>query len=207
MATTKDPIEADDISKKMSAILGLKPEKTPQKSIVNKKSIAVEHKPGQIRAISIGGRVGTLRTVTGVEPSGSRYRVEVITEDLTSPVTIFDPLIRKGFPVSSLNRLKTVLNFTDNELADTLGLSPKTLQRKKKTHGRLSRIESDIIFRNARIFVIATEVFEDEHRASEWMRKPQFGLGGRIPLDMIQTEVGAREVENLLGRMEHGVYS
>lgn len=121
--------------------------------------------------------------------------------------TRFDQLIREGFPVKAGDRLKAALNLTDNQLADTLGLSPKTLQRKKKAHERLSRIESDILFRNARILAIATEVFEDEKRAAEWMRKPQFGLGGRVPFEMIQTEAGAREVENLLGRMEYGVYS
>ncbi|MDA8388017.1 MAG: DUF2384 domain-containing protein [Nitrospiraceae bacterium] len=121
--------------------------------------------------------------------------------------TRFDQLIREGFPVKAGDRLKAALNLTDNQLADTLGLSPKTLQRKKKAHERLSRIESDILFRNARILAIAIEVFEDEKRAAEWMRKPQFGLGERIPFEMIQTEAGTREVEDLLGRMEYGIYS
>ena len=39
-----------------------------------------------------------------------------------------------------------------------------------------------------------------------WLRSPALGLGGAVPLEF-KTEVGAREVENLLGRIEHGVYS
>lgn len=59
--------------------------------------------------------------------------------------------------------------------------------------------------RFTRILALATDVFEDEDRAVEWLRRPQFGLGDRIPLDLINTEAGAREVESLLLQIEHGV--
>lgn len=58
-----------------------------------------------------------------------------------------------------------------------------------------------------RIFARAADVLEDQDKAMKWLHREQIGLGGRIPLDMIQTEAGEREVENLLGRIEHGVYS
>ena len=44
-------------------------------------------------------------------------------------------------------------------------------------------------------------------RARQWLSFPQYGLGGVVPLDYARTEVGAREVETLLGRIEYGVYS
>lgn len=53
----------------------------------------------------------------------------------------------------------------------------------------------------------ATSALGDEEAARRWLHRPQRGLGGRIPVDMIETEAGAKEVENLLGRIEHGVYS
>jgi putative toxin-antitoxin system antitoxin component (TIGR02293 family) len=53
----------------------------------------------------------------------------------------------------------------------------------------------------------AVEVLESEEGARRWLNSPQVGLGGEIPLDYAQTEVGAREVEDLLGRIEFGVYS
>jgi putative toxin-antitoxin system antitoxin component (TIGR02293 family) len=53
----------------------------------------------------------------------------------------------------------------------------------------------------------AVEVMETEDNARRWVNSPQVGLGGAIPLDFAETEVGAREVEDLLGRIEHGVYS
>ena len=46
-----------------------------------------------------------------------------------------------------------------------------------------------------------------EEAARRWLSSPQVGLGGALPLEYAETEVGAREVENLLGRIEYGVYS
>jgi putative toxin-antitoxin system antitoxin component (TIGR02293 family) len=53
----------------------------------------------------------------------------------------------------------------------------------------------------------AIEVMESEEDARRWLSSPQVGLGGAVPLAFAATEVGAREVEDLLGRIEFGVYS
>jgi putative toxin-antitoxin system antitoxin component (TIGR02293 family) len=53
----------------------------------------------------------------------------------------------------------------------------------------------------------AVKVFGGIEEARQWLNSPQFGLGGAVPLDYAETEIGAREVENLLGRIEYGVYS
>jgi uncharacterized protein (DUF2384 family) len=45
------------------------------------------------------------------------------------------------------------------------------------------------------------------NKARVWLKFPQRGLGGAVPLDYAETEVGAREVDNLLGRIDYGVYS
>jgi putative toxin-antitoxin system antitoxin component (TIGR02293 family) len=50
-------------------------------------------------------------------------------------------------------------------------------------------------------------VLEDKDAAREWLHDGQVGLGGRTPIDMMRTEAGAREVESLLIRIEHGVLS
>ena len=53
----------------------------------------------------------------------------------------------------------------------------------------------------------AVEVLESMDHARQWLTSPQLGLGGSVPLEYAETEVGAREVEDLLGRIEYGVYS
>jgi putative toxin-antitoxin system antitoxin component (TIGR02293 family) len=47
----------------------------------------------------------------------------------------------------------------------------------------------------------------DRDAAVEWLTTPQTALGDRVPLDLARTEIGAREVERLVGRLDHGVFS
>ena len=64
------------------------------------------------------------------------------------------------------------------------------------------------MLRASTIFDMAVEMFEGDMRAArKWLETPQPGLGGETPLDFASTEVGAREVENLIGRLEHGVFA
>lgn len=67
------------------------------------------------------------------------------------------------------------------------------------------RESEEINKRSDKVFKIVCKVFEDETNAKEWLRRPQIGLGGLIPLEMMRTEEGAKEVEDLLGRIEHGI--
>ena len=92
------------------------------------------------------------------------------------------------------------------QLAAKLAISRSTLQRRKAA-GRLSPDESDKVMRLSRLLEHATNVFGDIERARAWLKFPQRGLGGAIPLDYAETEVGAREVDNLLGRIEYSVYT
>ncbi len=59
----------------------------------------------------------------------------------------------------------------------------------------------------ARIIELAIRVLEDEEKARNWLQKPQYGLGGAVPIELLQTEAGAKEVEELLWRIEYGIVS
>lgn len=131
----------------------------------------------------------------------------VLGRQIHSLLDISD-LIEKGVPRKAAERLRAHLGLSEQELARSLGVSAKTLQRQAKAgEARLSPAQSDRLYRLARIVALAEDVFENEARARRWLREPQRGLGGRVPLDLQQTEAGAREVEDLLGRIEYGVFS
>jgi putative toxin-antitoxin system antitoxin component (TIGR02293 family) len=114
--------------------------------------------------------------------------------------------IQKGLRFSELKTLQDTLDLPFEKLAAKLCISRSTLQR-RKVAGRLTPDESDKVLRFARLLEHATAVFGDVEKARAWLKHPQYGLGGAIPLDYAETEIGAREVDDLLGRIDYGVYS
>ena len=63
------------------------------------------------------------------------------------------------------------------------------------------------MYRLAMLMKLATELFNDEERALEWMKSSVYGLDGKRPLDMVSTTVDFEIVKDLIGRVEHGVFS
>ena len=114
--------------------------------------------------------------------------------------------VQAGLPFAEVEALRAGLDLPLDKLAPKLGLSKATLHR-RKLEGRLAPAESDRVMRYARLLGKAVEVMGNEEAGREWLTRPAYGLGGVTPLDYAETEAGAREVENLLGRIEYGVYS
>jgi len=111
--------------------------------------------------------------------------------------------IREGFPPAVVEKLMRASGLTLKELADALDLSPRSLQRRRRT-GRLARYESDRLYRLARIVALANEYLGGHERALSWLKRPNRALGGIAPVGAIDTEPGARQVENILGRIAYG---
>ena len=117
--------------------------------------------------------------------------------------------IETGLPAMWINHLKKVLELTNSQIADTLGISGKTLERIRTNpaSNKLNEVTSDRLYRMLYIFFKTVTTLEDTEEARIWLKTPQFGLGNEIPIDLLKTEAGTREIESLLGRIEHGVYS
>lgn len=127
----------------------------------------------------------------------------------TNPRTVADweALIHQGMPVQAVEVLKDGMAIPDGQLAELLGISQKTLSRVRTAGGRLGPVASDRLFRAARIIALAIDVLEAQEAALHWLKRPQVGLGGRPPLALLTTDAGSDQVEKLLLRIEHGVYS
>lgn len=111
--------------------------------------------------------------------------------------------IREGFRPAVVEELMRASGLTLKELAEALDLSPRSLQRRRRT-GRLARYESDRLYRLARIVALADEFLGDHERAIRWLKRPNRALGGITPVAALDTELGARQVENILGRIAYG---
>jgi len=116
-------------------------------------------------------------------------------------------VLERGLPVTELTDLQTSLAVPVEKLAPMLGISKATFHRSKESGEKLKPSVSDRVVRFAKLLGKAVKVLGDMEAAKQWLNSPQYGLGGAVPLEYAKTEVGAREVENLLGRIEYGVYS
>ncbi len=116
-------------------------------------------------------------------------------------------LVRKGLPATSITALAENLDLGNSVLSRKLGIPQRTLTRRLSQRSRLSAAESDRTVRLARVYANAVEMIGDEEKAAEWLRTPNRALGGERPFDQLDTDIGAREVEDILGRIAYGVYS
>jgi putative toxin-antitoxin system antitoxin component (TIGR02293 family) len=131
----------------------------------------------------------------------------VIVELLGSPKGVrADSLVeqvRHGLPTSTVDALAEVLDIQRANLARLLNVSVRTLSRRKD--GRLDAASSDRVLRIARIVALATRVLGSKDKAVRWMNTPNRAIGGPVPVEMLDTDLGTQEVESVLGRIGHGV--
>lgn len=116
-------------------------------------------------------------------------------------------LILAGLPAVVLRRVGAFLGLRPAMVGSIVNINQKTLERRLKTHARLKPDESERVARLMRIISRATSVLESREHAREWLNRPLRELGGRSPLQVAATEPGAREVERVLGRIEHGIFA
>lgn len=112
--------------------------------------------------------------------------------------------IKDGLPTGLLDEVEERLNLASEEMASFLGISPRTLKRRRQS-GTLTSVESERLYRIVRLFRKASDIFESEEEARRWLKRPQMRLGEQVPLEIARLEPGARETERLLGRIEHGI--
>ena len=112
--------------------------------------------------------------------------------------------LRHGLPRAAFEQLRDELGISTEELAETLEIPTRTLARRTD---RFKPDESARLLRLGSVVQKAANVLQDPVAARRWMTQPKIALGGLTPLRCCDTEIGAREAEALLGRIEHGVFS
>jgi putative toxin-antitoxin system antitoxin component (TIGR02293 family) len=118
----------------------------------------------------------------------------------------FIPLLRAGLPYEALEAVTGKLDISIEVVSASLQLARRTLARRKE-HNRLDGQESERIVRLADIAARAVGVLGSLERAKRWLTTNNRALGGVVPISLLDTDVGTRAVEDVLLRIEHGVYS
>lgn len=115
-------------------------------------------------------------------------------------------LIRQGIPAAALDTLLKIIRLSQAELANALSIPERTLARRKR-EGTLNSEESAKVVRLARVVERAEQVFEDLEVALDWLKSPNAAFGRATPLSLLDTDIGAENVMDTLGRIEHGVFA
>ena len=111
-----------------------------------------------------------------------------------------------GLDFGEFEALRRQLDLSLDELTVRLGLSRATIE-KRKAAGRLTPDESGKVVCYARLLGHAVHLFGGLEEARHWLKAPQGRLHGAVPLDYAKTDLGAREVENLLTELAYGIKS
>jgi putative toxin-antitoxin system antitoxin component (TIGR02293 family) len=118
----------------------------------------------------------------------------------------FVRLVQDGLPTAVLEALVRRGELTAQEVEKYI-IPRRTLAHRKRRHQPLSREESDKLARVARIFAVALDTFQDRQKAAAWMRRPNRELQGAAPVQLLDTDSGARVLEQTLERIAHGIFS
>ena len=127
-------------------------------------------------------------------------------------------IVRSGLPQAALEALSQRFDLSTDLVVATLKLqTPTSIHHVKQLQPnarnaataqvRLSVDESERLLRLAMVAAIAVDIFGDQREVSAWLQAPNRALGGVTPLSQMDTDVGVRQVECALGRIEHGVFS
>jgi putative toxin-antitoxin system antitoxin component (TIGR02293 family) len=114
--------------------------------------------------------------------------------------------IRAGLKFSALESLQRRYQIPLAQLQSLLDISDRTLAR-RRAQQMLSKAESDRLYRIARVGVRAEEVLGSTQAAERWLKELIPALGSETPLELLDTDEGVQMVNDILGRIEHGVFS
>ena len=114
--------------------------------------------------------------------------------------------VNDGLPFRSAEMLAERMGFSLDVIRHGIGVTPRTFARRKE-EGHFTGPESDRLLAVSRLYAKSIEFFDGDIEASrDWLNKRNRALGGKTPLVIATTETGRRVVENLIDRLEHGVY-
>jgi len=133
------------------------------------------------------------------------YLAEAMRLLLRTPVE-WRQAVRSGLPFSSFDALADYAQLSPALLGQLLGIPQRTISRRRSA-GQLTTIESDRLYRLAQVITQAVEVLGSREKARIWLLAPNRSLGGDVPMELLDTEIGSQQVEDVLTRLNYGIYS
>lgn len=136
------------------------------------------------------------------------YTAAAVVRVLPEKTSSFDLIAqsRSGLSHVEVRRMAALLELTVRELATLLSMNERTMAR-RLVDGSLNKVESERLLLLMALAAHGLRVFEDQGKFNRWLRRPLEILEGQSPLQLLDTATGFQVVDQVLGRIEYGVYS
>ena len=132
-------------------------------------------------------------------------KVSFTYSDFFSNRMLIIQVIREGVPYSFFNLIQIYSPFSENDWANFLNLSTKTLQRYKQTSKQFKPIQSEKIMEMAEVTNVGLDVFGEPEKFKLWLDTPNFSLSNHKPIELLKDSYGKEMVIGELTRINHGI--
>ncbi|MEH6458125.1 MAG: antitoxin Xre/MbcA/ParS toxin-binding domain-containing protein [Cocleimonas sp.] len=149
----------------------------------------------------------SIQTLKSFKPKAHNHNNFWFNIGIEDATTVRSKAVHQGFKANVYLNIVRRTHLSQNEFHLVTHIPTSTIKRRLKNDERFSIQESDVMYRLALLLKLATELFDNEERALEWMKESVYGLEGKRPLDMVSTTVDFEAVKDLIGRVEHGVFA
>jgi putative toxin-antitoxin system antitoxin component (TIGR02293 family) len=133
---------------------------------------------------------------------GKKY----LTSKVESPFD-FILIANKGLNANAINNFRDYFNLSLDTTAHMLNVSEPSIYRWIKANKMLERNLSVKLFEISELFLLGSELFGSKETFFKWLNLPNIALGGLEPQELIDVPEGVSKIKDILGRIEHGVYS
>ncbi|WP_085765868.1 type II RES/Xre toxin-antitoxin system antitoxin [Nonlabens spongiae] len=113
----------------------------------------------------------------------------------------------KGVNANVIKNFGDYFDLKRDTMAEILSVSEPTIYRWTKSNKILERNFSVKLFEISELFLLGIEIFGSKEAFFKWLDLPNTSLGGMEPMELIEIPEGVSKVRDVLGRIEHGVYS
>jgi putative toxin-antitoxin system antitoxin component (TIGR02293 family) len=123
-----------------------------------------------------------------------------------SPFVLDWKAVEQGVPLPALEEFAASSGFALKDLLEVV-IPARTLKHRRQRQESLSLDESDRLARVARVYALAVRVFGNPEKARRWLSKPKIRFDEQTPLAMLRTDLGGRQVEEMLIQIDEGMFA
>jgi putative toxin-antitoxin system antitoxin component (TIGR02293 family) len=116
-------------------------------------------------------------------------------------------LVKEGLPMQAVKQLQDKLGFSNKMMSYLLTISESTYQRRIKSQSKLVNDEAEKAIGLSELYAKGHDLFGTDEKFRNWLESSNFALGGRKPVDLLDTAIGRQESIGILIRIEHGIFS